>query len=287
MPNNKQHSTSEFWYGYNLLREGKPLYLYDHRYSNANWKGAATISGGKVTRADVADFADLGALSLPLQNDLAKHAIIHADSPEQIYTVDDSELIVLWVSTTPARAGEHTRIPAPPDSLRIVQFVMKDGNAYRKTSDWLPKFLALDFETAKIISEAQDRDSLDVKIQQRFSHFLDITHPGDPTAELAFRLLCEARVTCGSVDEKDRNGLTIHAPKDLAAWLVPFSVHGDDNQKIAEVVAMMGCETAKKAAQAVFAALQKNENALELAKAFPGVCEFVSGPVTNKSGGSA
>ena len=286
MPSNKQYSDSEFWYGYNLRRENKPLYLYDHRYSNANWKGAATISAGNITRSDVANFSHFGVLSIPDTDGIAKHVIIHADNPEQIYGDDDSELIVLWVSTTAARAGEHTLIPALPDSPKIVQFVMKDGSAYRSRFPWLSEFLALDFETAKKIAVLKVRSEAS-EYEKEFSHFLDIILPGDPTAELAFRLLCEARVACGRDDEKEMGGLKINAPKDLAAWLAPFAVSGDEDQKIAAVVAMMGSETAKKAAKAVFDALERNENAFEEAKVFPGVSELVLSSTPSQEEGAA
>lgn len=239
MPHNKQFDNSEFWYGYNLLREGKPLYLFDHRFNNPRWKGAVTLGRGGVTRGDVANFSGFGALLVPESTVYAKYAIIHDNNPERIYADDDSDLIVLWVSTTPERVGEHKLIPEPSESPKIVQFVMKDGNAYRATSVWLPQFLALDFETAKAIAAATDRWSLHPDIQRDFAHLLDIIHPGDPTAPLAFRLLCEAWEEVNIKGNTSLSDLPITAPENPSDWLAPFVRAEGRPASIEEVVALM------------------------------------------------
>lgn len=188
-------------------------------------------------------------------------------------------VILLQVSSVDGGLAEDSMIRS-----NFIWLSMKDRTAYTKVSHWLPEFLVLDFETAKELAAFTDRNQA-AKHEETFRHFLDIILPGDPTALLAFRLLCEARLACGNQDELDMSGLKIKAPKDLAAWLAPFSVHGDDNQKIAEVVAMMGSDTAKKAAQAVFSALEKDEKALDEAKEFPGVREWDSSSVSSQEGG--
>jgi len=170
----------------------------------------------------------------------------------------------------------------------IVWLSMKSRAAYKKVSDWLPQFLALDFETAKTIAVAEERGSLSTELQRKFAHLLDITHPGDPTAELAFRLLCEARVACETGGATEQFGITIHPPTGLEAWLVPFSPQGNtDEERIAAVVAVMGSTEAKAAAEMILLAAKKGENGLNEAKAFPGVPAPVSNSTPTQEGGAA
>jgi len=274
MPINQPHPAGVGHFGKNVLIQTKSVYLHDHRnaYGFSN-----------DTTADIANHRFQNLVSA---DNLAKHAIIHKTERNALYTADDNELIVLCVSTNPSMPDDHRVIQSENPPHQIVELMMKDGSSYRSSFPWLTEFLELDFETATKIAVLKVRSEAS-EYEKEFSHFLDIILPGDPTAELAFRLLCEARVACGSDDEKEMGGLKIYAPKDLAAWLAPFAVSVNGDQKIAAVVAMMGSETAKKAAKAVFDALERNENALEEAKVFPGVSELVPSSTPSQERGAA
>jgi len=250
MPNNKQHNATDFWYGYTVLCHGVPLYLYDHRDTDPNWKGAVTLTGVNLTRVNVAKYDMKADVALPLPPSpppQAKHAIIHDDNPDSLYTSDDSVLIVLWVSTTSARGGAHQIIPPPPDGAKVVQFSMTDGNAYRNEAKWLGEYVALTFEQAKKLAAFTTRSQA-TEFEENFSHLLDIILPGRIETQLAFRLLCEAKHECGGQPSKNLGELTIHAPQELNEWLAPFSPVGpDDPSKIVSVARMMGKENEVKA----------------------------------------
>jgi hypothetical protein len=190
-------------------------------------------------------------------------------------------VILLQVSSVDGGLAEDSMIRS-----NFIWLSMKYRTAYTMVSHWLPEFLTLDFKTAKELAGFTDRNQA-AKHEDKFGHFLDIILPGDPTALLAFRLLCEARLACGNQDDLDMSGLKIKAPRDLGAWLAPFSTHGDEDQRIAAVVALMGSASAKKAAKAVFDALERNENALEEAKVFPGVSELIPSSTPSQEGGAA
>jgi hypothetical protein len=136
----------------------------------------------------------------------------------------------------------------------IVCFSMKNGDAYRNTSEWLKEFMALDFETAKTIAEAPDRSSL-ADLEGGYRHLLDITHPGDPTAELAFRLLCEAWEAEQIDGVSELSGFAITAPRNLSGWLAPFGSREGQAATSEEVVAMMGDEDLKAKVWAVLNAV--------------------------------
>lgn len=158
------------------------------------------------------------------------------------------ETIILEVSST----GTVDKKEAPVCGS-FVWLSEKSQGAYKRVPDWLPQFLRLDFETAKAIAEATDRGVLSPKVQDDYNHLLDITHPGDPTASLAFRLLCEAWKECRPSDSIELHGMTIHAPTDLPSWLQSFGA-----KNISEVGRRIGHEEIGAKAEKVLRAVDEN-----------------------------
>ena len=145
---------------------------------------------------------------------------------------------------------------------------MNNREAYRKVDLWLPEFMDLDFDTAKIIAQAADRGSLAPEIERKYAHLLDITHPGDATAEFAFRLLCESMVLCDGKATGTVADIPITAPTQLGHWLDPFSPAGaTDDQRIDAVVTMMRSEDKKAAVRQVLVTAKANGDVLGAARA--------------------
>jgi len=229
-------------YGITLRYAEKNIYLYDRRDGDPNWKGAATVdSNGEITRVNVADFDVKGGngLSLPRNGEAAKHAIIHTSNAAGLYTAEDQGLIVLRVSTTAQQGAEHQVLPAPPAPAAIVELSMKDGNAYRQNTGWLGQFLLLSFEEATEIAGAANRGDLSEEIRRKCPNLLDITHPGDPTAPLAFRLLCEAWEEKEINRKNELSGFEFEAPANSEEWRKPFTRAEGQTVTIEEVVALM------------------------------------------------
>jgi len=259
MPNNIPYaSESPFWYGKTLCHNGKSLYLYDHRDSIREWKGAVTIHANVIVRANVAghDFEDVKALEDGFP---PKSAIIHiTNNPTTIYTADDEGLIVLRVSTQASAPNGNQVLHAPAN---IVQFAMQNREAYRSKEPWLGEFLKLNFETAKKIAVLTDRANA-AEFETDFSHFLDIILPRRIENRLAFRLLCEAKKACGQGKQGDFKGITIYAPSELDDWLMPFAPpegfpkDNTSDQNIAVVASMIGSGEVLTKAKAVLKAVE-------------------------------
>lgn len=148
---------------------------------------------------------------------------------------DPQQVIVLHVSNV-------TSLSLPHDSRKngFVWLSMKNREAYRMASDWLPEFLKLDFEEATEMAGASIRDDLAPEIQRKYPNLLNITHPGDATSKHAFRLLCEAYLLCNGETKKEIEGISIHAPMSLKDWLAPFGAKPEDDNAIDEIAAMIG-----------------------------------------------
>jgi hypothetical protein len=156
------------------------------------------------------------------------------------------QAIILEVSSQEATSSLSAGIG------NIVWLSMKSRQAYKKVSDWLPQFLDLTFEDAEKIANEPDRAALDPEIQRKYAQLLDITHPGDPAAPLAFRLLCEAWYQVNVAGNTLLSDFPITAPTNLDDWLKPFSPEGDsDPATIESVVAKMGDADTKEKAKKV------------------------------------
>lgn len=263
---------------YDLAFRTSCLVLRDYRNSAP---GAVSIVDGRLTRANVADvdFRESEVRIPDVRDSGLFHAVCHIDEdhrdevdfyeplPEGDRQGEEhSKMVAIQVST----AGRVK--PAHKVTAEVVWLSMFDRGAYTRVNEWLPEFMDLDFETAQAIAGAPNRESLSEDVQRRYSHLLDITHPGDPTVELAFRLLCEARLACGEAESSVIGLVEVRAPVALDSWLEPFEPKGkDQSERIAAVVAMMGSEEAKESASAVLDAVQRNEDVLVKAKEFPGV----------------
>jgi hypothetical protein len=275
MPNDKQHQNSDYWYGKNIVCQGRLIYLYDHRYNDPEWKGAVTLSNGNVTRSNVADFFNFREVALPSGSDpvYAKHAVIHHDNPNTLYDNNiDNELVVLRVSTTPSVQGGPKCFPGGGSEPKVVQFAMTDGSSFRRDDEkWVTEFLTLTFDQAKKLSALSVRSQAH-EFEEGFAHFLDIILPGRVENLLAFRLLCEAsKFVTESKAKKSKDydaashsckqdGITIHAPGDtpekLGEWLTPFGK--SKPEEISQVAALIGSGEVKTAAENVLNAVHKS-----------------------------
>jgi len=252
---------------HDLFLKGRCLVLRDHRNSGP---GAVTIQSGQVTRADVADvdFLRSGVSLTEVQVTPLAHAVCHLDEANRndvdFFESDGDvsarpKVVILQASTAAGGVSwPHERCDD------TVWLSMKDRMAYSRVSEWSPQFLNLSFEDAATIAQAPDRSAL-AKFEGGFSRILDITHPGDPTAPLAFRLLCEAWY------EKNVNGNNrINAPGSLEEWLNPFNVKGDsESDRMQAVVALMRSED-REVVKKVLKAANEKQNLAEAVKAFPG-----------------
>lgn len=268
----------------------KPLVLHDHRDC-----GSVTIVD-TITRADVAgetddpiSFLDHVANRQPAQSlPELHHLVCHIRPTREGFPMNPDSREGAGI--TPLFGGEavgkkviaiqcttRDNLGTASEFLTVagneyVWLSMNSREAYRKVDLWLPEFMDLDFATAKLIAEATDRGALDPKVERKYAHLLDITHPGDATAELAFRLLCEAVVLCKGEATAKVGGIPITAATQLGQWLDPFSPTGmPEDQRIDAVVSLMGSEASQIAAREVLTAVKANTGVLEAAQAFPGV----------------
>lgn len=283
MPTEKQYTAnSPHWYGLHIKIGACVIFLYDHRDTEEEWKGAATIDvAGKVTRANVAKhpFADC----VRDFSSKTTHAIIHFDNPHSLYAATDEYLIVLRVSTIQAAPNGHEILTSPAN---IIQFSMQDGNAYRSSSPWLKEFFALDYKTAESIAKLKHRSQA-AAYEEKYGHFLDIILPGRVENLLAFRLLCEAvkvveeeNTKRTAKSEQTSNtaelcGITIHAPEQLEQWLAPFGKKPEDVNAIEHVAGMIGSGDLKKAAEKVLKTVKERNNP---SSAITGFLEAVESP---------
>ena len=240
--NESKYPNTNHWKRKILFANGIPLALHDHR-NTTNIIGAVTVENGQLLRANVADVDFIQQLNTLDQNPVTnpEHAIIHItgnriDFVTACYPCNDAYKGIILQATTQVSLNESHEA-----TENVVWLSMADRTAYTKVSEWLSEFLALDFVTAKSIAEAEDRWSLKPEIQKKYEKLLDITHPGDPAATLAFHLLCEAWHEVNVVGNKELSGFPIAAPSNLDDWLAPFSPEkADDPIRIASVVAKMG-----------------------------------------------
>jgi hypothetical protein len=238
-----------------------PLLLRDHREVEEA-PGAVTIENGVVTRANVADVTFPNAeLKEGISITDPLHVVCHlTEDRENIQFLEPAapgaenakapRLVILHVSA----GADRVSLPSKADE-RAVWLSMASRTAYAKVDVWLKQFLNLSFEDAEKIAKSPERAVLDPKIQQKYAQLLDITHPGDPAAPLAFHLLCEAW-KIKNIDLKDDcEGIPITAPSNLTVWLAPFSPEGnDDPARIASVVSKMGDTDTKDKAKMVLEA---------------------------------
>jgi len=240
---------------------GMCLVLRDHREVEAA-PGAVTINNAQVSRANVADVNFPGA-NFPGQfhKTVQIHVVCHLtenrdnvefQDPPPTSDHEDSPVRLIILQASKGNDSISLTHETVGDKVWLS---MKSREAYTKVSEWLPQFLNLSFEDAVKIAEAKDRGALAPKIQEDYEKLLDITHPGDPTAPLAFRLLCEAWAEVNVKKNTTLSGLPINAPSKLDDWLAPFHPDGDGNPaKIASVVSKMGDAASKGKAEKVLKA---------------------------------
>lgn len=243
------------------------LFLHDRR-------GSVEIEGGRIVKADVAgkdedpvcfsDYIDLMDGEITVEE--TYHLVVHPLSSRGDFPTDPDarrdnlsplfplattgkKVIALQVTTEGCLSLAHLGTQTIAGN-QYVWLSMKDRAAYRKVADWLSEFTALDFETANSIASAPDRSSL-ARFEGVFSHLLDITHPGDPTAPLAFRLLCEAWEAEQVDGVGEPSGFAITAPKIPSDWLAPFVRPDGQVANVQEVVALMDDEDFKGKVKAV------------------------------------
>jgi len=243
---------------------GNPLVLHDHRDC-----GSVTIADGKIERADVAGSSPDDPICFRNHVDVPNgdapppalyYLVCHMkpsrrDFPGNPDSREGAGITPLFPAEAGAGAGSKKIIALQAttgNSLtgmgKVLEVAgnhyawlpMNDRTAFRKVDAWLKEFMALDFETAKSIAEAEDRWSLKQEIQEAYEKLLDITHPGDPTAPLAFRLLCDAWHEVHVAGNTELSGFPITAPAILDDWLAPFSPEGTGDPAIASVVSKMG-----------------------------------------------
>jgi hypothetical protein len=222
----------------------KRIVLHDH-------SGGLYLPSNQYDSLKIADveFKEHFKVSTDVAN--LVHVVAHVESrdvfttgvfepPAEGQTAVSGPLIVLQVSRPESVAD------ASESSDRIVWLSMKSREAYKKVSDWLKQFLDLSFEDAVKIAKESERAALDPDIQRKYAQLLDITHPGDPAAPLAFRLLCEAWYEKNVAGESELSGFPITAPTILDDWLAPFSADEKvDPASIASVCAKMGDNVTK------------------------------------------
>jgi hypothetical protein len=241
---------------------GVCLVLRDHREVEAA-PGAVTIADYKVTRANVAN-ADFPGAIFPrqIQNTSLIHAVCHlTEGREEVEFRDPLpapdprdppvKFVILHASSVNDGVSQSHENTGPK-----VWLSMKSLAAYNRVADWLRQFLDLSFEDAVKIADATDRAALAPDIQRRYAQLLDITHPGDPTASLAFRLLCEAWLM-NNGKPTTCEGIPITPPGSLDDWLAPFKV-GNSTPDEAAVAAMMG-KTLEAQATAVLNAVGQGD----------------------------
>lgn len=168
-------------------------------------------------------------------------------------------VIILEVSSQEATASVSAH------SNTVVWLSMKDREAYKRVSDWLPQFLDLDFQTATQIANTPNRSDLESELQRNFSRILEVTHPGDPTAPFAFRRLCEAW-SCVNVSGKEKlSGFSVTAPGSLMDWLAPFSSQSTGKAaSIDSVPHMMGDAATRDKAKAILGSADSDPKAAVL-----------------------
>jgi hypothetical protein len=252
-----------------------PLALHEHRL-----RGAVKIEQGVITQVDVAgkdnepcepvSFLNYVTLATGAVEQIGPYRMVcHLNTDREAFAANPEgregagamplfsggtvgkQVIALQVTTQESLDATHEN----RDDLgnRYVWLSMKDRAAYRRVDDWLNEFMALDFETAGIIAEAPDRSSL-AKFERSYRHLLDITHPDDPTAPLAFRLLCEAWMGSQYLTKSDLSGYSICAPASLDDWLEPFRRGENQPATVDAVVAMIGDDATKGKARRVLEA---------------------------------
>lgn len=273
--NESQFPDTDNWRRKILSVGETPIGLHDHR-NEGDAQGAVTITNDTILRADVANVCFKSHVRLPLtgKNITVKHVVAHLDTPNidnflnAAFPNRAEEEFVIIMNVSRQDSGLASAHYAGEN---CICFSMKDRRAYSKVDDWLEQFLRLDFDVAKVIAEVNDRGELPPDLQDYYAKFLDITHPGDPAAPLAFRLLCEAwKIKC--IDEKDDcEGISITAPSSLTDWLKPFSVVGADDSAIATVVAKMGDNDTKTKVQNVLDTVYKGEDPSDHVKSLLGI----------------
>ena len=266
-----------------LSKDGIAIVLHDHRDTNAI-KGAVTLENDVISRANVADCEFSALLAVPAPNPATnpERAVVHIIGNRSGFLAaafpgaDSYQAIILQATTQDSGLGDDHE-PAE----KVVWLSMQSRESYKKADKWLPQFLRLSFEDAVKIAKAKDRGTLDPRIQEDYAKLLDITHPGDPTASLAFRLLCEAWTEVNVNQNRKLSGLPITAPKDLTGWLAPFAPDGnDDAAKIASVVSKTGDADKTKVRNVLDAA---NDDPKEQVLAFLGLTQA---PTARPQGGA-
>jgi hypothetical protein len=201
---------------------------------------------------------------------------------------DVVNLLTLHTSIAPRLAvilevSSQEAVPLPSiESTNFVWLSMKSREAYKRVSDWLPQFLDLSFKDAVKIAKATDRTELDPDLQQRYAQLLDITHPGDPSASLAFRLFCEAW-TLNNGQTTKHDGISITPPDSLDRWVTPFKV-GTTTSYNTAVAAMMGTPSLRAKAADVLNAAERNDQT-EL-KSAADAFVFACSPITQTPEGA-
>jgi len=258
------------------------LVLHDHR---AQLNGSVTLDAATLVRADVAgkptdpiNFLTLLQGVIPATEDSLWRVVCHintnrtsfATSPEPLIpgvplfppALTGQKVIALQVATSDSLPDDPT-VQHTDAGNDYVWLSMKSREAYKRVSDWLPQLLDLSFDDAVQIANARDRGALPPRIQDAYTKLLDITHPGDPTASLAFRLLCEAWKEVKVTGNTEVSGFPITAPSGLEEWVAPFSPDGsDETAKIASVVSKIGDADTKVRVKDVLEAA-KNSGDLE------------------------
>lgn len=214
--------------GRQTIAKGVPTYVWAHHAPESRIRCVVHIDTRYVTRDDF------------------EKALFASPPPAPA-----PKVILLQVSSVDGGVIEENEIRGD-----FVWLSMKSRAAYNKVADWLPQFLDLSFEDAVKIVNAPDRAALDPGFQRKHAQLLDITHPGDPTARLGFRLLCEAWLmnngkptTCA--------GIPITPPGSLDDWLSPFKLGNITPDKVA-VATMMG-KTLEAQATAVLDAVGQGD----------------------------
>ncbi len=253
------------------MADQQRLVLHDH-------SSGLYLSGGDYDSLKVAevDFKPLAQLANDVPNNSPIHVVAHVinranflaaffKSPAAGEEFDSRPRIVFHVGRPESVAVDSLV------SSDIVWISMKSREAYKKVADWLPQFLDLSFEDAVKIANATDRAALDPNFQRKYAQLLDITHPGDPTASLAFGLLCEAWLM-NNGKPTTCEGIPSTPPGSLDDWLAPFKVGNITPDKVA-VAAMMG-KTLEAQATAVLDAVGQGDtlSISTAATAFVTVC---------------
>ena len=253
----KQIPSSNHWQRKNCFvsASGATLVLEDYR-NTRSVDGAVTISGGRITRANVADVDFMKHVSLPIMpgtENSTFFAVVHAgmDRPQfekdlLAPTVTGKCAIILQVSTRPSISSESRIFDSDTDNC-CIWLSMKSRGDYENVDAWLSEFLSLTNSDAKKLVDAEgSREKVSQDMEEKYPHLLDIILPRTVENRLALRLLCEAWLFVEG--KMTAEGITIHAPANIDEWLKPFGAKAP-----AEVVKQMG--DAGKEAQALFTAI--------------------------------